>query len=424
MAFRGWLALDGAELVNSSRAAAHLNPPVPLTDAAFDAPASVTACGCRTSVAYDDTWPDLGGFFNHAEYTPENAPWFDPAIPQSREFNGVWLMKLDGLGPATVSRAVTEMVGSGAAASPSRDTSTKITATGVILACSNAGAAYGLEWLACRLRTMTGPDDTVLQFLAAHPGGTGASPASLVREMHGVVLTAAPSITDQFASAATKHRQANLYAVTWEMIALSPYAYRPAEVVPVAWDSIEQQPIEWVHATDCTRPDGSLDMPVLFSTECRPEPFPRAVTVTPVCGGCIPLGEIITRTFHLLADTGPDRCMDTAVTTSILNTGGAPLSLQGYWVTQGSNRVGDLRRYPINVSGLPSGAELVLDGFTGRYWANSNGQRHRPVGIIGTPNGAPWRAPLLDRRSDYDFVVQSAPDAEFEITLTLADREP
>ena len=422
MAFRGWMTLDGMELVNSSRTAARMRPSTPVTDAILTGD---TRCAdsCGMTLTYDDSWPGLGDFLGDDPYTPESAPWYDAGIPQSRDFMGVLLLKIDGLASVPVSRGITELVGDGAVAAPHRDTSRKVTFTALLVACSNAGVAYGLDWLSCQLRRSTAGMDSVLAYLHAHPGGSQADPDRLRRELRGVVLTTAPTVSGEFQPGSAQHRQGNLWSVTWDMVALSPYAYLPAVDIPVSWDSETVQSIQWVHATDCSRPSDNPDIPVLFSTECVPEDFQHAVADVPVCGGCVPLGEITRRTFTLPAIPDPSRCLPAAVSMTVLNTGGSPLTLQGHWETQGTNRAADANLFPFQVSGLVSSAELVLDGATGRYHANHNGRRHVTRGIVGTPRGAPWRPPLVDRSRDYILVVESSSAAEFQITLSVAERE-
>ena len=53
------------------------------------------------------------------------------------------------------------------------------------------------------------------------------------------------------------------------------------------------------------------------------------------------------------------------------------------------------------------------------------GKVHKTRGIVGTPTGAPWRPIVIDRLTQaYEFVVLAPPDANFEVTMQLVDREP
>lgn len=379
---------------------------------------------CSTTISYDDSWPGLQEFLGDPLYRPELAPWYSVELPESGEFGGVWIMKIDGGGPTPIERPITQMAGPGATAGPHRDASRTLTFEAVLFGCSNAGAVYGLNWLSCLLRDTKDASDSVLRFLAASPVGSGVDPATLLREAHRVVLTQAPKVTEQFVTISGPNRQANMFRVSWEMTVLSPYAYYPAVTVAADWDEIARQPVNWVHAADCSKPETCLDMPVLFSTECVPEEIAVVNTPPPVCGGCLPVGEIDKYSFRVPTMDYAFRCRETAVTTVIRNTGEGSLTLQAFWRVCSTDVRCEDNRWPLQVSGLPAGAELVLDGISGDYWAMYDDRRHKVKGIVGTPHGAPWRPPLIDRQICWEFVVQTAASSEFEVSLTFADREP
>ncbi|CAA0078265.1 Uncharacterised protein [Mycolicibacterium vanbaalenii] len=379
---------------------------------------------CAVTVAYDDSWPGLQEFLDDPVYRPELAPWYSVELPESGEFGGVWVMKVDGWGAAPVERPITQMAGPGAVAGPHRDASRTLTFDALLIGCTNAGVVYGLQWLSCLLRDTNTMSDSVLRYLAASPQGSGVDPASLLRDAHGAVLTRSPRVTEQFVTTRGPNQQANVFRVQWELTVLSPYAYFPAVTLDADWDEIARQPVNWVHAADCTKPDTCLDMPVLFSTECVPEQIAVINTPPPVCGGCLPVGEIDKYSYRVPTMDYAFRCRETAVTTIIRNTGESSLTLQAFWRICGTDIRCEDNRWPLQVSGLPAGAELVLDGISGRYWAYYDGRRHKVKGVVGTPHGAPWRPPLIDRQTCWDFIVQTAASSEFEVSFSLADREP
>ncbi|WRQ08232.1 minor tail protein [Mycobacterium phage harman] len=476
--FRGWLALDGVEIANSSRVVAHLGAGVPTSDAGLIGPPADSCglvesteypgnyelapsmvevspglytppngarrfghgllevgdtcwgpsslCGveCRSLVAYDDSWPGLREWLNDTVYRPELAPWHVAEQPESAEFGGVWLMAVDGLDTMPVSREISATVGSGGVAGPSRNPHRTVRFEALLIACSHAGLNYGLQWLACELRRTTTGTTSQLTYLAAHPAHSAVDPDTLVRVANGVVLTREPQILEQYAPGARQHEQATIYRVAWEMALLSPYAYLPSvDLLNVQWDEQVFQPINWVHAADCGQPETCLDMPVLFSTECVPEEIAVVNTPPPVCGGCLPVGGITKYMYRVPTMSYPFTCRETAVTTTIRNLGEHSLSLQAFWRVCGSDVRCESYTFPLKVAGLPPGTTLVLDGITGRYKAWFDERWHMPVGVVGTPNGAPWRPPIIDRSTCWEFVVQAAPDADFEVDLSLADRE-
>lgn len=473
MTFRGYFALNQVEIANSSRVVSHLGREAPSTDLGlltnledcaltetaapglFEIPASATEVSpglytppngarrfgpglydvgecwgppavcldCNTLVLYDDTWPGLGAFLDEDVYRPELAPWFNLEAPESTEFSGVWVMSVTGLDTTPLQREIMDTIGPGGAAAPPRDRARTLTFEALLIGCTNAGVQYGLNWLTCRLRETNYSTSTALRYLTAHPGLSGADPDSLVREMRGVVLTAEPTISEQFVTGSGRNRQANIYRVSWEMTALSPYAYFPPITLPVTWDRITRQPINWIHAADCTKPETCEDMPVLFSADCVPEEIPAVYTPSPVCGGCMPISGIDKYSYQVPTQDYVYRCRDTAVSLVIENTGDAPLTLQAFWRVCGTDVRCEDNQWPLQVSALPVAATLYLDGITGRYWVTYDGRNRRPIGMVGTPTGAPWRPPVIDRQTCWEFVVQAATTAEFDVTLTLADRE-
>lgn len=389
--------------------------------------AQLCATCSSTEVTYDDSWPGLAQWLGDSPAGPyrlDLAPWYTAELPESGEFAGVWITSIEGLGPTGVERNITQMAGAGASAGPSRDLPQVIKFEAVLLACTHAGLVFGLEWLACVLRDATVGTSSTLRYLAASPSHSGADPDSLVRELHGIVETKAPVVVRERNTDARQHSQATQYTVAWELTALSPYAYLPAVHVPVLWDEVTRQSVNWLHNADCTKPEGCEDMPVLFSSECVPEEIAVVNTPPPVCGGCLPVGEIDKYAFQVPTMDHAFRCRETAVSTVIRNTGEVPLTLQAFWRPCGADVLCEDNWWPLQVSGLLPNAELVLDGVTGRYWAYWNERRRSVIGVVGTPNGAPWRPPVIDRTQCWDFIIQAAAYADFEVELVLADRAP
>mgnify|MGYP001336781341 CR=1 FL=1 len=476
MTFRGYFALNGVEIANSSRIAAHLGVDPPTSDigmfedagdcsltpigagrllsevAPSQAPigagrllytpadgtrlygpglgvvgycwSSENMCfGCRLEIGYDDTWPDLPALIGDGVYRPELAPWYTTRAPESGEFGGIWVLDVKGLGPTPLSRSMTEIAGAGGVPGPYRDPSRTITFDALLIACTSAGLQYGLQWLACRLRETADRDDSVLRYLAAHPGHSAADAAGLVREVHGVVQTREVQITNAFAGGSRQHQQATVYRVTWDMAVSQPYAYLPPVEVEVAWDEVVTQPIRWVHGPDCEQPADCAAMPVLFSETCEIETVEVITSPPPSCGGCLPVGLLDRHRFDVPVFSTPYRCRQTVASLIIRNVGERQLTLQGHWRLAETNPACANEHFPVQVAGLPPGAALHLDAISGRYWAVYGGRRHRPWGIVGTPSGAPWQPPIIDRSQAWEFIVTAPGDAEFEVSMSLADRE-
>ncbi|AQT82505.1 hypothetical protein B1R94_02355 [Mycolicibacterium litorale] len=332
-------------------------------------------------------------------------------------------MDVQGFDNAPVARPITETVGSGGVAGPHRDASRVLTFDALLIGCTNAGVEYGLDWLTCLLRATVNSTTHRLRYLNAHPGDSQADPATLVRELHGVVLTQAPTVKEKILTGSDQNRQANVYRITWELTATNPYAHLPAVDVVVDWDSIVRQPINWIHAADCHKPETCDPMPVMFSTECVPEEIPIVNSPPPVCGGCMPVGGIDKYSFQVPTMDYAFRCRDTTVSMVITNTGERPLTLQAFWRVCGTDVRCEDNQFPLQVTGLPAGAQLYLDGVSGRYWAFYDERIRRPVGVVATPNGAPWRPPVIDRTTCWDFIIQTASYSDLDVSMTLIDRE-
>jgi hypothetical protein len=386
--------------------------------------AAPSCAGCRTYLDYDDSWTGLKAYLSDTVYRAELAPWYSIEIPESQEFVGVWALDVTGLETSEIERPMAETIGSGGLPGRARDKSRTVTFDALVVACTNAGLNYGMDWLTCLLRSTNSRDDSVLQYFAAHPEYSTADPALLVREARGVVLTRSPEVKDSMAGGSLRNQQATIYRITWEMGVSSPYVYFPAINVDVDWDSITTEPIEWVHSALCTKPASCDSMPVLFSSTCVPETIKVVNTPPPSCGGCMPVCALDSYVYRVPTFDYPTRCQETAASITITNTSPRELTVQAWWRPCNSNPLCDDIRFPLQISGLPAQASIVLDAISGRYWAVLDGRQHRAMGIVSTPNGAPWRPTVIDREQCWEFVVQAPGDTNFDVSISLADREP
>jgi hypothetical protein len=477
--YRGYFTLDGVEIANTARTIAHMGVEIPTMDIGIfsaEADCSLTpvsgspllgipsgsmvpitggsllytppdgarlysqglaevgdcwddsnlCLSCRDAVFYDDSWDGLKDFLGDTIYRPELAPWYSSQVPESAEFGGVWMTDVKGLDAATVQLDITELAGDGGVPGIPRNTSRKITFDALLIACTSAGLQYGLEWLTCQLKAVNEQTGYgVLRYLSAHPGHSGVDPTTLMREAYGVVMTIAPTIQASVNAGRVQNQQATMFKVEWELTITTPNIYLPSVPITVDWDTTTLQPIQWVHATDCDSQRAGCDTdPRLFADGCTPTAITETFSPPPTCGGCMPVCSVSEYIFEVPSFTYPMRCRDAAVSLNITNIGDDTLNLQAYF--RRCNTSDDcltIETAPLQVTALPSTAELVLDGPSGRFWVNYFGRTRRPVGIVGTPTGAPWQPAQIDRSLCWEFVVIAPASAAFNVTMRLADRE-
>src|SRR5690606_28197505 len=132
-------------------------------------------CSCEITVPYDDSWTGLEAALGDGPYVLTNAPWYDASKPESVEFAGVWVMDVTGFDTVPTQRDVGEAICAGGVPGPARDASRKLTFSALVVACTNAGARYGLNWLSCVLRQANVRGGVDLIFYKAHPEDTTAA---------------------------------------------------------------------------------------------------------------------------------------------------------------------------------------------------------------------------------------------------------
>lgn len=415
--FRGYAALAGQELFNTSRLISHMRPTVPTIDGQV---ASMMSCACEVRIPYDDSWTGLQAALGDGPYTITNAPWYNAARPESAEFAGVWLMSVEGMDGTPTQRDITESICAGGIAGKARDTTRSLQFSALIVACTNAGMEYGKNWLSCVLRGSNTRSGVDLSYWKAHPEDTAADPETLKRSMYGLVLTKSLTVSDVLGKGGGhQHRQASICRVEWEMVATQPYAYGDPLVTPVTWDSTTVESITWAHAPDC-EDSGSCELPTIYNAECIPPDVTISAAVVPTCGGCLPICSIERRIWEL--PTVLSTCEEMVVTVRVTNDGTDPLNVNFYWRPCGSTEMCD-RTNPLQIAGLAAGQTAVADSVTGRPYVEVAGVAHRQVGIVGTPTGAPWRPITMDTIMCWELVAEATPGADFTVLVELRDRD-
>lgn len=415
---RGWMELGGNELINSSRLMAHTSL-TPTNDLVLAGAACASVCHVDF-IRYDDSWPGLQAFLGDSTYTITNAPWYNASIPQSAEFLGVWVMKVDGDGPVPVDRTVNGAICSGGIATPNRDAHRVVTTEALLVGCTNAGVEYGLEWLSCQLNAAKSYSGTTLDYLMAHPENSAAVPGTLLRTMNRVILTREPRVSARYNSSSEQHRQARLMTVDWELSVLDPYVYGPPTTETVVWDSIATEGITWAHPPNCQDPLSCETIPVLASVQCIPNVVVVEPAPPPVCAGCTPVCSVETRTFELPNATGVF-CTDQVYSITVTADPGNDVSLNLWLRPCGETGLCDRSDF-LSLAGLPAGANVVADSVLGRPYSVVSGEQIEQQGIVYTPSGAPWSPAVVDASQCWELVAQHEPGLDYTVSVTVRGR--
>lgn len=91
----------------------------------------------------------------------DEAPWYDPQIPESLDFAGLFVEEVEGF-DSVVNRSISEAAIYGGALGPLKLGPRKITVTGYLFASTCCAAEYGLHWLTEALIGASGCADCAL----------------------------------------------------------------------------------------------------------------------------------------------------------------------------------------------------------------------------------------------------------------------
>lgn len=412
--YRGWMAYGGVEVANTSRAAALV--------------AQAAQCGSARGlrIRRRDDWEGFAAWHGDADYADiANAPWHNPADPESAEFLGIWNFDVRGLDAVPVQREVMDSIGPGGSASYHRDKPREIAVTAVLLAATNAGVRYGLRWLACQLRSAASTGGAALEFLAASPAGSAADPDRLYRQALDVVLVREPQVTAYgIGHGGQEHRQGTVLTVEYTLTAANPYLFGAPTTTPVSWASDAELPITW--ATGCAD-GGTCPEPAVILQDplCAPALLasPPAPDLGCASGACLPLCGGRRRRWALPHPAGGG-CGGRVVTVTVTNSTASDVrGVTLAWVPAGGDlecdRAGEAR-----ISWIPAGGQIVLDGMRSRAYAYHGGpQRLAVPAVVTGPGGAPWRPALLSPAVDYELVADTGPGVNVAVTVETRGRD-
>ncbi|WP_152990165.1 hypothetical protein [Sphaerimonospora mesophila] len=440
MADRSWLCVGGVEVSNACRtityARAGLRP--------------------HTTQVGDCCCGDLAGMLGDEPYTlpgPDEAPWVDPAEPDSVDFAGLLITDIDGLDSAPVERAVTPRTGDGVVIGRRRYGPRTIVVTGALLGRTSCSVDYGLRWLSSVLQGSLGcgsgscgGDD--LQYMTCCPTTTGSTECcpgpctaqtcaqGVFRTLKDVSLIEAPTIIGRFGGGCGCCPATGLQ-IQFTLLAGRPHALRApvtiAEAVTWPPPSGGDDCVEWVTDPGCMDEYGECaaqapqpcpldpncpppvvpDLP-LPRNDCQCEPWERREVCVTVSPATAPIWADMVPVLELYAGSGVLRSVRARF---YPNPGNVPASELDpcSWCSE------------INISYLPEYAHLVLDGTRRTAYVQCPGRAETPAaGIVSGPDGRPFSWPVLECGIPYTVCVSADSDLIAEdasVTLRTVVRE-
>jgi len=154
MVFPGYFQLGGTELVNHARTAAYIrnqNPGFPFK--AQQADGDQKLINALEDRAY-------------ASPAVDDAPWYDPIIPASAGFYGMYVTAAEGFSDSTRGITVTQSVVDGGNNGAPRSATRSMRIAGVLLGCDELALEAGMSWLRSALSPAA---------CGMHDGGCGGS---------------------------------------------------------------------------------------------------------------------------------------------------------------------------------------------------------------------------------------------------------
>lgn len=419
-----YLKIGSNEIANTARLATY----IAALGSPFDT-ASLCACPTLTNTVLGDL-----PYTIPANPDPDlAAPWYDVDVPDSADFLGFLPLSVAGVDDYPVSRSVTSSVsGSGSIGSP-RISPRTITVTGLLVGRTCCGVEYGLHWLAEALQGCNGGScsgDCLSMYLCCPPAGITPEQynARYRRTYRRVALTSGPTVVQRDGDGAqcngTCGGGADIVTVEFVLTAGSPWAWTDAtELLDV------DLPVDT--SDDCvTWCKGLDDAPECATTPCpfadchpqgdlcadpRNAPISLPTTgVAPLTGSCLPLAS--TRQCYTLDLTDRPQWSVDALTVTI-RSGVAPLrnvSVKLYSrgtfadatpcdTIANSNRCNAYATW--NISYIPAGGSITLDGQVGRATLECAGDCGPARNVYGE-NSAPPAFPPLDC-SSYCLCVET-----------------
>jgi hypothetical protein len=339
-----YMDLAGVEIVNSARAYAYAT--------ARGVPVRCTPC------------LDLAAALGDAPYidpVTDEAPWYDPAVPESADVLGVLGLGVAGFDTSTLGRDPVELVGDGAAIGPARRAHREIGYTVLLISAGDCALSYGLEWLSSALQgnacgTCTG--DELCVFSCCPVEGERE-----LRHVYDVGLLDGPQVT------ATQYLPTGvvLATVTFSLVAGTPWMYRQPLATLVDWVPLGAGALVGPIDPDQVYQQCITAAPCAQDPLCPPPPLPPAPPVP--TSPCYPTGTAtFRRSLISLSPLAQPAWLETVPVLEV-QAGAADMRrlLVRFWANPQGNPC-EMQTDPcgactdINLPYLPAGSHLTVDG--------------------------------------------------------------
>jgi hypothetical protein len=423
--YTGYLALSGRDLVNNERASQYAST-LGITNV------TCGSCPGLANAAWDRpyTSPDQ-----------DDAPWWDPVVPDSKDFAGFIGLEVTGISRTSATRDIVALASDGASLHPLRRAHREIQVKALALARTDAALAYGLSWLASALRgnvCNSGCSGDILCFFTScppcstDPSGVCADP--YLRSIYNVGLLTMDEPTD-----VKSFSGGWMATVTYTLAAGNPYIYQDPTLIaigPTSGTVIPDYDPD-ISITDCQedidclvtgRPPVSTEWPA-----CPPPPAP-ILPPLPV-DACFPVGTFTARRmiYSLASDQVP--VWAEKVPYVVIKTGGRSMEriiLRWYGNPTGLDCAQTLDPCAacaeVNIAFIPSGATLVIDGRLERAFLDCAGGPGRDTAeppLYG-PGGSPFVWPVFTCSDSMCLEVVAkdasiADDADIEVSYIVRE---
>lgn len=286
MAIEDYLTMGGVEITNSARLATYLETVgSPLADPGV--------CGCPTLTA------EVLGDAPYSTPDADEAPWYDPDVPESADFAGFRILSIDGLDDYPMRRATTSAVRGGAALGPSQVMPRTVTITGILLGATCCAVEYGLHWLSEAMAGCAGAgcDGDCMEVFNCCPGEDEDPElfrARHLRTVRRVALTQGPTVTARNGTGCTVGEcsiGADVITVEIILVAATPWLWtEPTPILDVPLPSDDSDTcVTWcIHGA--TPPSWCVEV---TDAECAPGSIAAAVVEDDAaCARAWPVTEI------------------------------------------------------------------------------------------------------------------------------------